>query len=62
VERAEAFVAPVETAAPTVDEKRRHRKRSAMDLEMDDEEPGGVEKPKKKKKTKRKEQEVDSGS
>jgi len=28
-ERAEAFVAPVEIAAPTVEEKRRHRKRTA---------------------------------
>jgi ribosomal RNA assembly protein len=52
-ERAEAFVAPVETAAPTVEEKRRHKKRSAMELEMDDEEPESIEKAKKKKKAKK---------
>jgi ribosomal RNA assembly protein len=51
-ERAEVFVAPVETAAPTVEEKRRHKKRSAMELEVDHEEPEGVEKAKKKKKVK----------
>jgi len=53
-ERAEVFVAPVETAAPTVEEKRRHKKRSAMELEMDHEEHEGVEKAKEKKKSKRK--------
>ena len=53
-ERAEAFVAPVESVAPTVEEKRRHKKRSAMETEMDDEEPEGDEKAKKKKKAKRK--------
>ncbi|KAF8164851.1 hypothetical protein B0H34DRAFT_686911 [Crassisporium funariophilum] len=53
-ERAEAFVAPVETAAPTVEEKRRHRKRTALELEMDGEEPEGVEKSKKKKKRREK--------
>ncbi|KAF4616152.1 hypothetical protein D9613_011448 [Agrocybe pediades] len=60
-ERAEAFVAPVETAAPTVEEKRKHKKRSAAELEaeMDAEEPEGIEKSKKKKK-KRKATEEDS--
>ena len=51
-ERAEVFVAPVETAAPTVEEKRRHKKRSAIELELDHEEPEGAEKAKKKKKVK----------
>ena len=51
-ERAEVFVAPVETAAPTVEEKRRNKKRSAMELEVDHEEPEGAEKAKKKKKAK----------
>ncbi|KAF9563311.1 ribosomal RNA assembly protein mis3 [Agrocybe pediades] len=60
-ERAEAFVAPVETAAPTVEEKRKYKKRSAAELEaeMDAEEPEGIEKSKKKKK-KRKATEEDS--
>lgn len=49
-ERAEAFIAPVEKAEQTVEEKKRHRKRTAMELEMDAEEPDGVEKSKKKKK------------
>lgn len=48
VERAEAFVAPLETAAPTVEEKRRHRKRTTS--EMGGEEPRESEKMKKKKK------------
>ncbi|KAG5645259.1 hypothetical protein DXG03_006561 [Asterophora parasitica] len=50
-ERAEAFVAPAETAAPTVEEKR-HKKRKAMEQEMDNEEVPGIEKTKKKKKKK----------
>lgn len=60
-ERAEVFVAPVETAAPTVEEKRRHKKRSAMELEVDHEGAEGVEKAKKKKKVKGK-REVESDS
>ncbi|PPQ81092.1 LOW QUALITY PROTEIN: hypothetical protein CVT25_014555 [Psilocybe cyanescens] len=59
-ERAEAFVAPAETAAPTVEEKRRHKKRAAMEMEMDDEEPEGIEKSKKKKKKKEKRTEEES--
>jgi len=47
VERAEAFVAPAEISAPTVEEKRRVRKRTAGD--MDGEEPGKTEKRKRKK-------------
>ncbi|KAF5372024.1 hypothetical protein D9615_008090 [Tricholomella constricta] len=50
-ERAEAFVAPTETAAPTVEEKRR-KKRKAVEHDMDSEEPVGIEKVKKKKKKK----------
>ncbi|KAH6896484.1 ribosomal RNA assembly protein mis3 [Coprinopsis sp. MPI-PUGE-AT-0042] len=54
-ERAEAFVAPAEQAAPTVEEKKR-RKRAALDMEkeMDAEEVDGVEKKKKRKKEKEK--------
>ncbi|KAG6853508.1 ribosomal RNA assembly protein krr1 [Blastosporella zonata] len=48
-ERAEAFVAPVETAAPTVEEKR-HKKRKALEREMDNVEQSSPEKKKKKKK------------
>ena len=47
-ERSEAFVAPVEIAAPTVEEKRRHRKRTG-DIE------GGEEPGERKKKKKRRE-------
>jgi len=54
-ERAEAFVAPVEIAASTVEEKRRHRKRTAGDIEGGEEEPGETEKIKKKKNKKRRE-------
>lgn len=50
VERAEAFVAPGETAAPTVEEKRK-RKRREVEKEMDKDKPTseGKEKTKKKK-------------
>ncbi|KAG6816868.1 Ribosomal RNA assembly protein mis3 [Tephrocybe sp. NHM501043] len=48
-ERAEAFVAPVETAAPTVEEKR-HKKRKALERGLDGEEQLSPEKTKKKKK------------
>jgi len=53
-ERAEVFVAPVEDAAPTVDEKRK-RKRRGLEAEMDGDEPpneGKAGKKKKKKKVK----------
>ncbi|KAF7301271.1 90S preribosome/SSU processome component KRR1 [Mycena indigotica] len=50
-ERAEAFVAPVEEAAPTVEEKR-HRKRKAETTEAAVELEEGVERIKKKKKKK----------
>ncbi|KAE9395550.1 hypothetical protein BT96DRAFT_826084 [Gymnopus androsaceus JB14] len=58
-ERAEAFVAPAEDAAPTVEEKRQKRKRKAMAMESDlvaeDEgEAEGTEKRKKTKKSKHK--------
>jgi len=56
VERAEAFVAPVEVAAPTVEEKRRHRKRTAGD--MDGEETEKAEKIRKKKKKRREKEDV----
>jgi ribosomal RNA assembly protein len=45
-ERAEAFVAPVEEAAPTVEEKRKKRKHAETD--------GGADADKPKKKTKAK--------
>ena len=50
VERAEAFVAPVETAAPTVAEKRK-RKRREVEKEVEKDEPTseGRERRKKKK-------------
>lgn len=48
-ERAEAFVAPVETAAPTVEEKQR-KKRKALQAEDDSEAREDGEKIKKKKK------------
>ncbi|KAF8171846.1 hypothetical protein BJ912DRAFT_860403 [Pholiota molesta] len=60
VERAEAFVAPVETAEPTVEEKRRHKKRAAMEMEVDGEEQEGAEKKKKKKSKKKDKAEEDS--
>ncbi|KAF9057347.1 hypothetical protein BJ165DRAFT_24739 [Panaeolus papilionaceus] len=47
-ERAEAFVAPVETAAPTVEEKQKRRKRAAAEDDRDDH--AGSEKTKRKKK------------
>jgi ribosomal RNA assembly protein len=50
-ERAEAFVAPVEIAAPTVEEKRRHRKRTAGDIEPG-EETGKTKKKKKRRENK----------
>ncbi|TFK28705.1 ribosomal RNA assembly protein mis3 [Coprinopsis marcescibilis] len=55
-ERAEAFVAPAETAAPTVEEKKKKRKRAAVEMEkeMDAEEVGGDETKKKRKKEKEK--------
>ncbi|KJA21646.1 hypothetical protein HYPSUDRAFT_67573 [Hypholoma sublateritium FD-334 SS-4] len=56
--RAEAFVAPEETAEPTVEEKRRHKKRNVLEAEMDNEEVEGSEK-KKKRKSKKKEKESD---
>jgi ribosomal RNA assembly protein len=48
-ERAEAFVAPVETAAPTVEDKRK-RKRRELEAEMDKDEPPKEERRGKKKK------------
>jgi len=39
-------------AAPTIEEKRRHKKRSATEMEVDHEGPESVEKAKKKKKAK----------
>jgi ribosomal RNA assembly protein len=51
VERAEAFVAPVETAAPTVEEKRK-RKRREVESEMNGDETGGTRRKKKKKRAK----------
>lgn len=45
-ERAEAFVAPIEAAVPTVEEKRTKRKHAEMDGATD------VERPKKKSKDK----------
>ncbi|KAJ7590808.1 ribosomal RNA assembly protein mis3 [Mycena floridula] len=50
-ERAEAFVAPVETAEPSVEEKR-HRKRKTMEHEVEVEEGGHEEVVKTKKKKK----------
>lgn len=50
-ERAEAFIAPAEDAAPTVEEKQ-HRKRTVLESELDREGPEGNEKRKKKKKQK----------
>ncbi|KAF8211593.1 ribosomal RNA assembly protein mis3 [Mycena galopus ATCC 62051] len=53
-ERAEAFIAPAEEAAPTVEQKR-HRKRKAVEADMATEEvgaDGGETKKKKKKKDK----------
>lgn len=47
----------METAELTVEEKRRHKKRGAMEMEMDGEEQDGIEK-KKKKRSKRKEKEI----
>ena len=53
-ERAEAFVAPVESAAPTVEEKRK-RKRREFETEVDgDREPTKEGKAGKKKKNKAK--------
>ncbi len=50
-ERAEAFVAPTEDAAPTVKEKRKRRPSAAdLEAEMDGEEQPGKEKEKKRKK------------
>ncbi|KAA1466055.1 hypothetical protein DENSPDRAFT_767573 [Dentipellis sp. KUC8613] len=50
-ERAEAFVAPVEEAAPTVEEKRK-RRRKYLESEMDGDEPPNEGKAGKKKKRK----------
>ncbi|KAF9464266.1 ribosomal RNA assembly protein mis3 [Collybia nuda] len=47
-ERAEAYVAPLESAAPTIEEKR-HKKRKARESGMETEESKGSEKTKKKK-------------
>jgi ribosomal RNA assembly protein len=52
VERAEAFIAPVETAAPTVEEKRK-RKRRGLESEMNGDEPTSEGTARKKKKKKR---------
>ncbi|KAJ8483243.1 hypothetical protein ONZ45_g14664 [Pleurotus djamor] len=50
-ERAEAFVAPTEEAAPTVEEKRKRRISAVrMEVEMDGEERDGVELQKKRRK------------
>ncbi|KAJ7067865.1 ribosomal RNA assembly protein mis3 [Mycena amicta] len=63
-ERAEAFVAPAEDAAPTVEEKR-HRKRKAAEAEIapeaagEMEDAGGGEEGLKKKKKKQKKQKED---
>ncbi|TEB29508.1 ribosomal RNA assembly protein mis3 [Coprinellus micaceus] len=57
-ERAEAFVAPAETAAPTVEEKQKQkRKRGAaeMEVEMDGEEKDDATSEKKKRKKEKKE-------
>ncbi|KAJ7047807.1 ribosomal RNA assembly protein mis3 [Mycena alexandri] len=49
-ERAEAFIAPAEESAPTIEQKR-HRKRSAVEAEVDGEARGdGEERSRKKKK------------
>jgi ribosomal RNA assembly protein len=52
VERAEAFVAPVETAAPTVEEKRK-RKRRELETEVDGDERSSEGMTRKKKGKKR---------
>ncbi|KAJ7499385.1 hypothetical protein FB451DRAFT_1205264 [Mycena latifolia] len=58
-ERAEAFVAPAEEAAPTIEQKR-NRKRTAMEAEMATEgDVDGSEKMKKKKKKKDKQRSED---
>ena len=49
-EKAEVYAAPVETAAPTVEEKR--RKRKAVESQPEGAEPEGAEVRKKKKKKK----------
>ena len=58
VERAEAFVAPVEPAAPTVEEKRK-RKRRELGTEMNGDEVANEGTPRKKKKKKRAKEEGD---
>lgn len=52
--RAEAFVAPAETAAPSVEEKRRRKR----DKANEEEEEGGEDKSKRKKKKRRTEEEA----
>jgi ribosomal RNA assembly protein len=52
VERAEAFVAPGETAAPTVEEKRK-RKRREVEREMDKDERTSEGRERRKKKGRR---------
>ncbi|EAU80543.2 ribosomal RNA assembly protein mis3 [Coprinopsis cinerea okayama7 len=60
-ERAEAFVAPAEQAAPTVEEKKKRKRAAAeMEKEMDAEEVEGSEKKKKRKKEKEKRRKEDS--
>ena len=54
--RAEAFVAPAETAAPTVEEKRRRKR----DKAQDDEGEGEDDKSKRKKKKRRTGEESES--
>lgn len=61
-ERAEAFVAPVETAAPTVEEKRRHRKRTAGDIEGEEPREETEKKRKKKKRRENKDAEEEDES
>jgi len=59
VERAEAFVAPGETAAPTVEEKRKRKRREA-EKEMDKDEPESEGRERRKKKKKRRDDNNDS--
>ncbi|PSS36879.1 hypothetical protein PHLCEN_2v1307 [Hermanssonia centrifuga] len=49
--RAEVFVAPSETAAPTVDEKRRRKREKEKEVEHGAEEEDGTKKKKKRRKT-----------
>ncbi|TFY80631.1 hypothetical protein EWM64_g3381 [Hericium alpestre] len=61
-ERAEVYVAPIEEAAPTVDERRK-RRRKELETEMDGDEPPNEGKAGKKKKRKVKDvEDTESGS